>query len=208
MMAHTMSLQATDPPIYLAAYDPHWPEVFEVEKKLILDAIGEWIVAIEHVGSTSIPGIAAKPVIDICVGVRSIGEAYKTIFPLSELGYRCMGEAGIPERLYFKKPDDSKSLRIPGAVPRTHQIHMYETSNPEWQRHLAFRDYLRGHGEAREEYEALKRRLATEYGNDIEAYADAKSEFVERILRLAGAPGRPHPPAPSPVRGRGGDDDG
>ena len=147
-------------------------------------------MAIEHVGSTSIAGIAAKPVIDISVGVRSIGEAYKTIFPLSKLNYRCMGEAGIPERLYFKKPADSKSLRIPGAIPRTHQLHMYETTNAEWARHLAFRDYLRQNRGERDEYEALKRRLAIEYANDIEAYADAKSEFVERVLRAAGAPAR------------------
>jgi GrpB-like predicted nucleotidyltransferase (UPF0157 family) len=185
-----MSVSGTDTPIYVASYDPRWPHMFEEEKKLILDAIGDWTVAIEHVGSTSIPGIAAKPVIDICVGVRRIGEAYKTIFPLSKLGYRCMGEAGIPERLYFKKPADSVSLRLPGAVPRTHQIHMYETSNPEWERHLAFRDYLRANPGERDEYEALKRRLAIEYTHDIEAYADAKGEFVERVLRAAGAPAR------------------
>ncbi len=183
-------MTATAPTIVIAPYDPRWPQLFEEEKKLILEAIGEWLVAIEHVGSTSIPGIAAKPVIDIAAGVRNIGESYKTIWPLANLGYRCMGEAGIPERLYFKKPEDSTSLRLPGAVPRTHQVHMYETSNPEWPRHLAFRDYLRDHPDARDEYETLKRSLAAEHAEDIEAYADAKGEFVERILRLAGAPER------------------
>jgi GrpB-like predicted nucleotidyltransferase (UPF0157 family) len=177
-------------PITLADYDPRWPALFEEERALIQEAIGDWIIAIEHVGSTSIPGIAAKPVIDIGVGLRDIGESYKTIFPMAKLRYRCMGEGGIPDRLYFKKPDDSQSLRVPGGVPRTHQIHMYETSNPEWERHLAFRDYLRAYPDARDEYEALKRRLAVEHASDIERYADAKSDFVERIIRLASAPAR------------------
>jgi GrpB-like predicted nucleotidyltransferase (UPF0157 family) len=190
MMAVTMTVPVGDTQIHIADYDPRWPQMFEEEKKLIVEAVREWLVAIEHVGSTSIPGIAAKPVVDICAGVRDIGEAYKTIFPLAQLDYRCMGEAGIPERLYFKKPADSKSLRLPGTVRRTHQIHMYETSNPEWERHLAFRDYLRENPDARDEYEALKRRLAADFNGDIEGYADAKGEFVERILRLAGAPER------------------
>jgi GrpB-like predicted nucleotidyltransferase (UPF0157 family) len=177
-------------PILLVPYDPRWPALFEAERALIQDAIGEWIVAIEHVGSTSIPGIAAKPVIDIAVGIRDIREGYKTIFPLSKLGYRCMGEGGIAERLYFKKPWNSKSLRSPGNVLRTHQIHMYETTNPEWERHLIFRDYLRSHPNVRDEYEALKRRLAVEHAEDIEAYANAKSVFVEPLLRKAGAPPR------------------
>lgn len=179
-----------DEALFIADYDPRWPHLFEEERALIQDAIGEWIVAIEHFGSTSIPGIAAKPVIDIAVGVRDIREGYKTIFPLSKLGYRCMGEGGIPERLYFKKPWNSESLRSPGSIPRTHQIHMYETTNPEWERHLFFRDYLRGHPDVRDEYEALKRRLAVEHAEDIEAYADAKSVFVEPLLRKAGAPPR------------------
>ena len=175
-------------PIFLADYDHAWPALFEEERARLEEAIGEWAVAIEHVGSTSIPGIAAKPVIDIAVGVLDIREGYKTIFPLSKLGYRCMGEGGIPERLYFKKPWNSESLRSPGSVPRTHQIHMYETTNPEWERHLIFRDYLRGHPDVRDEYEALKRHLAVKHAEDIEAYANAKSDFVSRILALATSP--------------------
>jgi GrpB-like predicted nucleotidyltransferase (UPF0157 family) len=174
--------------ILLADYDPRWPALFEEERARLEEAIGEWAVAIDHVGSTAVPGLAAKPVIDIAVGVRDIREGYKTIFPLSKLGYRCMGEGGIPERLYFKKPWNSESLRSPGSIPRTHQIHMYETTNPEWERHLIFRDYLRGHPDVRDEYEALKLHLAVEHAEDIEAYADAKSDFVSRILALARRP--------------------
>jgi GrpB-like predicted nucleotidyltransferase (UPF0157 family) len=176
--------------ILIVDYDPRWPQLYEEERGLIQDALGDRVVAIEHVGSTSIPGIAAKPVIDIAVGVPDIRDAYKTIFPLSKLGYRCMGEALIPERLYFKKPWDSHNFPGEGSPRRTHQIHMYNPAHEEWARHLAFRDYLRAHDDLRDEYAALKRRLAVEHAGDIEAYADAKSEFVERVLKLAGAPER------------------
>ena len=177
-------------PIVLSSYDPDWPRLFAEERQRLQAAIGEWAVVIEHVGSTSIPGIAAKPIIDIVVAVAELVDELKCITPLVEIGYDCKGEFGIPERVFFRKLTDTP---LPGQVTngigRTHQVHMFQRDNIEVERHIAFRDYLRANPDARQAYEDLKRRLAAEH-EDIEAYADAKSEFVESVLRKAGAPER------------------
>lgn len=182
-----MSNPAPAQPIILDNYDPAWPEMFAAERERILAAIGDWAVAVEHVGSTAIPGIAAKPIIDIGVALEHLADALKCITPLDEIGYECKGEFGIPERIYFRKLTDTP---LPGqvndGVGRTHQIHMYQRDHEQFIWHIAFRDYLRAHPEAREEYEALKRNLAVAHAGSIEAYADAKSDFVRSILREAG----------------------
>jgi GrpB-like predicted nucleotidyltransferase (UPF0157 family) len=178
-MAHT---------IVLAPYDPEWSRMFDEEQDRIQTAIGEWAVAIEHVGSTAIPGIAAKPIIDIGVALRSFEDALYCITPLVEIGYECLGEFGIPRRIYFRKRTDTPA---PGQDPnpgvgRTHQVHMYEETHEQFVNHLAFRDYLRAHPDDARAYEDLKHRLAAEHG-DVEAYADAKSDFVRQILAFAKA---------------------
>jgi GrpB-like predicted nucleotidyltransferase (UPF0157 family) len=172
--------------IILAEYDPAWPAMFEEERALLQHSIGEWAVAIEHVGSTSIPGIAAKPIIDIGVVLRDYVDALWCITPLVELGYECLGEFGIPGRIYFRKRTDSPLLgQAPGhGVGRTHQVHMYEQGHAEHIQHVLFRNYLRENPDARREYEALKQRLAEQF-DDVEAYAEAKSDFVQDILRRA-----------------------
>jgi len=171
--------------IVLADYDPTWPEMFEEERARLQAAIGEWAVAIEHVGSTAIPGIAAKPVIDIGVALRSYDDAPKCITPLVEMGYQCLGEYGIPGRIFFRKRTDAP---LPGqthsGVGRTHQVHMYAEGHSEYVQHILFRDYIRSHPIDARDYEQLKRRLAAEY-DDVEAYAQAKSDFVQRILSAA-----------------------
>jgi GrpB-like predicted nucleotidyltransferase (UPF0157 family) len=175
--------------IILAGYDPAWPALFEEEHERIQAAIGNWAVAIEHVGSTAIPGIAAKPIIDIGVALERLADALMCITPLIELGYQCMGEFGIPGRIYFRKlTDNPRPGQVNDGVGRTHQIHMYQRDHEQFVWHIAFRDYLRSHADARREYEALKRRLAVEHAGDIEAYAVAKSDFVQNILRKAGVP--------------------
>jgi GrpB-like predicted nucleotidyltransferase (UPF0157 family) len=189
-MPLAMSRSATASRIYLADYDPRWPEMFETERALIQAAIGEWAYAIEHVGSTAIPGIAAKPIIDVGVALERLTDALKCITPLVALGYECLGEFGIPERIYFRKVTDTPS---PGQmttdkIGRTHQIHMYQKDHHQFIWHIAFRNYLRAHEDARDEYESLKRKLAVAHAGNTEAYADAKSEFVQSILRRAGVP--------------------
>lgn len=183
-MALTMTRPATGA-IVLVNYDPAWPALFDVERARLLAAIGEWVADIQHVGSTAIPGIAAKPIIDVAIHLKSLADALKCITPLAGIGYECLGEFGIPERIYFRKRTDSP---LPGqahdGVGRTHQIHMYETGHEQYEKQIVFRDYLRAHPEAAREYEHLKRGLAARLSN-IEDYAESKSEFVQRILSLA-----------------------
>jgi GrpB-like predicted nucleotidyltransferase (UPF0157 family) len=176
----------TPPDIYLADYDPRWPLLFEEERERLKAAIGEWSADIQHVGSTSIPGIAAKPIIDIAVHLRSLVDALYCITPLMELGYECLGEFGIPGRIYFRKRTDQPIRgQSHEGIGRTHQIHMYELTNEQYEKQIVFRDYLRAHPDALKDYEALKRQLAERHARDVEAYAMAKSDFVQSILRSA-----------------------
>lgn len=186
--------QAVSDTIYLADHDPRWPQLFEEERARLQTAIGEWATDIQHVGSTSIPGIAAKPIIDIAVHLRSLVDALYCITPLMELGYECLGDFGIPGRIYFRKRTD-QPLRGQSheGIGRTHQIHMYELTNEQYEKQIVFRDYLRAHPDAAREYEALKRQLAERHARDVEAYALAKSDFVQIILRSAALARSPSP---------------
>jgi GrpB-like predicted nucleotidyltransferase (UPF0157 family) len=171
--------------VILADYNPAWPEMFEAERAHLQAAIGEWAVAIEHVGSTAIPGIAAKPVIDIGVALRSYEDALRCITPLFELGYECLGEYGIPGRIFFRKRTGSPLPgQVHGGVGRTHQLHMYAASHTEHVQHILFRDFMRTHPRDAEDYERLKRQLAEQY-NDVDQYAEGKSDFVRRKLNEA-----------------------
>ena len=164
-------------PIEIVDYDATWPRQFEDEKRRILAAIGRYVAAVEHIGSTAVPGLAAKPIIDILVGLRSLTDATNCIIPLTGLGYEYVPEfeAELPERRYFRRV-------LPRA--RTHHIHMVETTSEFWRRQLLFRDYLRAHPKDARAYETLKRDLASrfEVGRD---YAAAKSVFISAILDKA-----------------------
>lgn len=167
--------------VIIVDYDPSWPNVFEAEKTRLLSVAGEFIAAIEHIGSTSVPGLGAKPIIDILAGVRTLAEGRQTIVPLTtQLGYEYMPEYEVemPYRLYFNKH--------PPVGDQFH-LHMVETTSEFWERHLLFRNYLRVHPEAAQEYDRLKRRLAKEYRAQREAYTDAKTEFVRSIETKARA---------------------
>ena len=155
---------------------------------------------IDHVGSTAVPGLAAKPVIDVGVALRAFSDALYCITPLVTTGYVCMGEFGIPGRIFFRKlTGDPLSGQTINGVARSHQIHMYEATHPEFVAHILFRDYLRAHPDAAREYEALKRQLAARHGGDVEAYAEAKSGFVSGILALASSPSSGKPQRGSPT---------
>ena len=179
-------------PIVIAEYDPSWPGMFEDERARLQEAIGEWTVAIEHVGSTAIPGMAAKPVIDIGVSLRRFEDALQCITPLVQIGYRCMGEFGIPGRIFFRKLTDTPAQgQTLDGVARTHQVHMYERGHWEDVAHILFRDALRSNPSLRKEYEALKRDLADSHRSDVEAYAESKSEFVRGVLSRARRESKP-----------------
>ena len=161
-------------PIILVPYDQKWPDLFAIERDAILRACGGVILAVHHVGSTSIPGIAAKPVIDIMPVLARHDDGYGCIAAMERLGYVSRGEAGIERRHFFRKGE-----------PRSHHVHMFEDGHPEIGRHLRFRDYLRAHADEMRAYEALKRELAARFVDDVQAYADAKDHFCTRIDGLA-----------------------
>lgn len=160
----------------IVAYDLQWPVEFATEATRIADALAGQVLAIEHVGSTAVEGLAAKPVIDIQVGVRTLDATPEIVAALAALGYDYVPELEdtFPKRRYFRKPSGRR---------RTHQVHLVERSDADWwDRHVAFRDWLRAHPEDRDAYGALKRQLASKFRNDREAYTNAKTEFVSGIL--------------------------
>jgi len=162
--------------VKLETYNPKWILEYEKEKVIIENCIRENIIDIQHVGSTSIEGLAAKPIIDIAIGISSLEEGYKCIEPLEQRGYVYKGEAGISGRLFFSKGDLHNT---------THHIHVEQIDNINWRNQILFRDYLRLYADIRNEYDELKKKLALEYANDRETYTLEKSEFILDIIKRA-----------------------
>ncbi len=138
--------------VVIVPHDPRWREGFEAEAKHVAVALGENAVAIHHIGSTAIPGIHAKLVIDMLAEVRDIAEVDGRGAAIESLGYEVMGEFGIPGRRYFRKDDQERI--------RTHQVHTFQAGSREAERHLAFRDYMIAHPGDAQRYSELKRKLA------------------------------------------------
>lgn len=158
--------------ITVLKYDPKWKQDYQDEQKKIEDILKENALVIYHIGSTSVPGLAAKPIIDIMVAVRSLEKVDAAADAFSALGYEFLGEFGIAGRRYIRK----------GGDERTHQIHIFQAD--DWNnigRHLAFRQYLSTHEREREEYAKLKRELAQQFPYDIEGYCDGKEAFVRAV---------------------------
>jgi len=166
--------------IEVVSYDPAWPARFDEERQDIRRVLGSWLAGpIEHIGSTAIPGIAAKPVIDIMAGVESLGASAAAIPAAATLGY-----------CYFPyQPDLKHWFCKPSPNLRTHHLHLVPIGTPQWVRALAFRDYLRVDAKAAAEYETLKRRLAQTFKFDREAYTEAKSPFINAVTEKALASG-------------------
>ena len=162
--------------IIVSEYDPAWPLKYETEKEKIEAILEHNCIALYHIGSTSVPGLAAKPIIDIMAAVRSLEQADAAAERFSRIGYEYLGEFGIPGRRYLRK----------GGDERTHQIHIFQADDRKnIERHLAFRDYLRTHEEERREYAALKKELARRFPYDIDGYCDGKEEFVRAMEKQA-----------------------
>ncbi len=178
---------AAPKPILVVDYDPRWPQMFRDEKQRLEDAVGAWLAGVEHVGSTAVPGLAAKPIIGIMPALRSLDDTPHIIEPMRRLGYQYFPEyeGDLPERRYFRKPA-GEAFRGAG----THHVHMVEAASDFWHRHIAFRDYLRAHPEAAAEYAALKRRLAAQYAAHREGYTEAKTDFIRGIEAKARIPAR------------------
>ena len=166
-------------PVFVVPYDEAWQLLYQEERAHIERAIGPWVEEIEHVGSTAVPGLAAKPIIDIMVGVKSLEDSPILVERLVGVGYEYVPEFErvLPFRRYFRKMRERR---------RTHQIHLVERSNTEWwDRHLLFRDYLRVHPKITGEYARLKYVLSDRFGEDREAYTDAKTHFISEVVRHA-----------------------
>jgi GrpB-like predicted nucleotidyltransferase (UPF0157 family) len=163
--------------VVIEPYQASWPLKFQAERALLSTALAPWLAGpIEHVGSTAVPGLAAKPVIDIMAAVADLASSRPAIEALKPLSY-CYADYKSDVMHWFCKPGD---------VERTHHLHLVPFGSPLWGERLAFRDLLRGDAELREDYAQLKFALAGRYTNDREAYTDAKTEFVRAALRRVG----------------------
>lgn len=165
-----------DEPIRIVAYDPAWPARFEQERLALEAAIGDWAVGgIHHIGSTAVPGLDAKPIIDVLVGVESLAASRACFDPLAALDY-LYAPYLVEEMHWFCKPHPSR---------RTHHLHLVPERSARFRDELAFRDLLRSNPAAAKEYAALKRRLAARFERDRDAYTEAKSSFIQGILKTA-----------------------
>jgi GrpB-like predicted nucleotidyltransferase (UPF0157 family) len=161
-------------PVVVLPYDVRWPEVFRLERDRLAGIFGERAAGIEHVGSTAVPGLAAKGIVDILLGLRPLELHPADLDAMARLGYVYRGELGIPGRHFFQK-----------GAPPTHHVHAVEHGSVEWLKHVHFRDHLRTHPEDLQSYAKLKCDLAARYPDDRDAYTEGKSPFVAAVLRKA-----------------------
>lgn len=161
------------PSYRIVEYDRQWPELYEEERADVVAATGIAANRVEHIGSTAVPALGAKPTIDLMVGVSNVERAQPQIEALESVGYEWRGET-VPGTLYLRK-----------AEPRRFNLHLTQWKGPFWTDHLLFRDFLRTHSESARRYERLKRELMARLATDPPAYNSAKSSFIECIIRKA-----------------------
>lgn len=173
-------------PVVLSSYSPLWPALFDYERERLARIFPEPGVRIEHVGSTAVPGLGAKPIIDVLLGVPTLALVELRLEALREDGWRYVPEfeKAFPDRRYFTRTD---------GQPGNYHLHAVVTGSPFWMRQLAFRDALRASPQLAADYWKLKQRLAARFPNDREAYAAAKSDFVRAALAAASGQGEPAP---------------
>lgn len=171
MSIEEMMAISNDDAVLIQDYDPSWPDAFGKLAARIYAALGSLVVAVAHIGSTAVPGLAAKPIIDLDVVLASSTDLAEAIRLLSGIGYAHEGDLGIAGREAFLSPPDE---------PR-HHLYVLSAGATELRRHLAFRDALRVDNDLRDRYAALKRSLAERYRNDRNSYSEAKSAFINSI---------------------------
>jgi GrpB-like predicted nucleotidyltransferase (UPF0157 family) len=164
--------------IIVVDYDPAWPEVFQQLLSKVWPLVSDFALSVEHVGSTAVPGLAAKPIIDLSIVVSSEAEVQLAIERLATIGYVHRGNLGVEGREAFQSPAESPA----------HHLYVCPHGSPGLQNHLAVRDYLRLHRETAQAYGELKKRLAREFPHDIESYIDGKTDFLLDVLQRAGLP--------------------
>lgn len=160
--------------VEFVSYDPNWPQQFAEEQAKIKSILGSNCIDVYHIGSTSVPGLAAKPVLDIMPVVHNITKV--NIAGLEEIGYVNRGELGMPFRIYLHK----------GAPQHTHHLHIWEQGNPEIEKHLLFRDYLIKNETAKKQYAILKAKLAEQYRNEHRTYTTLKDAFIKDLIVKTG----------------------
>jgi GrpB-like predicted nucleotidyltransferase (UPF0157 family) len=161
--------------VIVTKYNPQWSDMFKAEAEKIQKIFGEELIEVHHIGSTSVPGLKAKPTIDIMPVLKDIEVVDKFNDKMIRLQYVPMGEFGIPGRRYFRKGGDN----------RTHHVHIFQFNSEDVERHLAFRDFLRQHTYFAKRYGDLKEMLAERFPNDIEAYMDGKNDFIKCLEKKA-----------------------
>ncbi len=159
--------------VRVVPHNPEWQQEFQREAERIGASLSDTVATVHHVGSTAIPTIYAKPIIDILLVVQNVTALDEKQSLMEALGYEALGEFGIPERRFFRRDNTSRD--------RTHQVHAFPNGSPQIHRHLAFRDYVIAHPDVAQEYSDLKRDLAAKHPDDIEAYMDGKDEFIKAI---------------------------
>jgi GrpB-like predicted nucleotidyltransferase (UPF0157 family)/broad-specificity NMP kinase len=158
--------------VEVVLYEPAWPAAYQAEETRLRAALGDRVLAIHHIGSTAVPGLDAKPIIDILVTVRRLEEAVACIAPLRKLGYAFVDYPQNRDRRFFRK-----------GKPRSHHLHIVEQDSSDLADKLAFRDALRADAELRQAYADLKAQLATRYKDDRATYSERKTAFVRTALR-------------------------
>lgn len=156
--------------VEVVPYHSDWPEKFQAEARALAELFGDLLLSIHHFGSTAIPGISAKPIIDVLIIVSDVQAVDRLNDRLRARGYMPVGEYGIPGRRFFYKGTEDH---------RTHHLHVYEQGNPHILRHLAFRDYMCAHPYTAREYSRLKERLAQQFPEDMDSYIAGKNAFVK-----------------------------
>src|ERR1043166_2226921 len=174
-----ISIVTISPGIRIVPYDPLWPREYAAEAARIAEACRDLPLRLEHIGSTAVPGLSAKPIIDILAGCPARAPRAPYVAAFRQLGYDHRGAFGIPGRNYFRR-----------GTPRSHHVHLVSWSSAFWRDHVLFRDYLRGDPTAVLEYAALKRDLAAVFSDDHRRYTVEKSPFIKAALRRALGPGR------------------
>lgn len=163
-------------PIEVVNYDPTWPKQFQSEAEKVRPIFGDNVVEIHHIGSTAIPGMTAKPTIDMILEVNDINAVDQQNAEMEKLGYEAWGEYHLPGRRFFVK----------GTDKRTHHIHTFESGSEQIARHLYFRDYLIAHPKEAKKYAEIKKELAEKHRDNRRAYVTEKGPFVLEIERKAG----------------------
>ena len=161
--------------VTVVEYDPAWPDAFRAEADVLLARFEPGAARVEHIGSTAVPGLGAKPIIDIMLGAGGLRDIERAIPSIESLGYVYVPEleAEMPERRFFRK--DTNGCR-------SHHLHGVRFDGVFWQDHLLFRDYLRSHPDVAGAYHDLKRRLASRFRSDPHAYTYGKNPFIEEVL--------------------------